>query len=175
MPFHWICLWWFLLLSYHRLATNTLPSDRDFQTLAHRLHAQNFKGLIEVLPTTQFANVMVHINPFSPSLLIFSWRRTPHTCSWQAAFAFWATVFIRELIRWHKTGIIIGNSAFQLWMRKHLYHWPLVSILLPHLLPPSSAMLWSSWQACLPWEMPIWERDPAFPFCSCPGLYVWFS
>lgn len=29
-----------LLLSYPRLATNTLPSERHFQTLARRLHAQ---------------------------------------------------------------------------------------------------------------------------------------
>lgn len=80
MPFVFVVsLWWLLLLSYHRLATNTLPSERDFQTLLHRLHAQNLsKALLGFSLPHNLLMSWLTSTPFCSPLLYFPGKK-PHT------------------------------------------------------------------------------------------------
>lgn len=169
--------WLLLLLTYPRLATNTLPSERHLQTLACRLHAQTLSKAL--LGFSLPHNLLMHGSrqPFSTlpyyiflvenlthSFLVGSlclssihlqWRIDKMTQNWSVFFFFFSCN-------------AIGNPTFPLWMCDHLHHWSLLFILPPCLFSPSSVRLWGRGQAYLPWEMPLWERDPAFPFCRQP-------
>lgn len=135
----------------------------------------SFKGLIGVLPTTQFADAWLASTLFHSPLLYFPGGK-PHTLvpgrqplsfehpssveNWQDDTKLvWFFFFSCNAI---------GNATFPLWMCDHLHHWSLLFILPPCLFSPSSVRLWGRGQAYLPWEMPLWERDPAFPFCRQP-------
>ena len=150
---------------------NTLPGGRDFLTLAHRLHEQNLsKALMGFsLPHNSLMSWLTS-SSFHSSLLCFPGGKT-HTLvpgrqplsfeqssveNWQddTKLAFFCNV--------------IGISAFQLWIYEHFRHWYLLSIRPPCLFSSSCVSLWGGGQAYLPWEMPIWERDPAFPFSRWP-------
>lgn len=170
-----VSLWWLLLLWYqpqtvyqtHSQVRERL-SDVDLQVA----WTESFKGLNGVLPTTQLADVMAHINPFLFSLIIFSWWKTPHIVLGRQPLFFEQKSSAKNRQDDTKLAFfcnVIGNSACQHWMCEHLRHWSLLSVLTPCLFSLSPQLgCGVGEQAHLLWDMPIWERDQDFTFSRQP-------